>query len=231
MSWIIILLVAGWALPRLGGLIRNSRAYKKASAPRVRYRFDARQNRALALAHPIADARTLLAFANPKAPALTPAQAQLLRASLLHIMGLRASLSDAAVSEALPALLRQTWFRIDLDKLRTDDDPRAALAFACARVSFAVRAATLLGWLDAAPQWALLHQNAQRAQDCFASWEDYGRALMRGRQQWIAGTRADSLGVAFDEARLAKWLATRSHPWRAMEWQGPQQFTPPDRAD
>ena len=227
MSWLILLIVAGWALPRLGAAIRNTSAYKKASAPRLRYLFDARQNRALALAHPIADARVLLPFANPKAPALAPAQAQALRASVLHIIGLRASLSDDAVREALPALLRQTWFRIDLDKLRADDDARAALAFACARVAFAVRAATLLGWLDAAPQWALLHQNAQRAQDCFASWEDYGRALMQGRQQWIAGARADSLGAAFDAARLAAWLANRKHPWRTMAWQGPQQFTPP----
>nr|WP_241022249.1 DUF1266 domain-containing protein [Burkholderia sp. Ac-20353] len=33
--------------------------------------------------------------------------------------------------------------------------------------------------------------NAQRAQDCFGSWEDFSRAFVAGRRQWVAGFRAD----------------------------------------
>ncbi|RSZ57179.1 DUF1266 domain-containing protein [Massilia atriviolacea] len=194
---------------------------------KLRYKFDARQNWALALAHPIASARAIGAYADPKARGLSPQQAQALRASLLHILGLRASAQDDAIRSALPELLRQHWYRIDLDRLRPDDDARAALAFASARVAFAVRAATLLGWLDPALQWEVLYQNAQRARDCFGSWQEFGAALARGRQQWIVGARADSLGAAFDEARLAQWLGSRGHPWRSMPWHGPVLFAPP----
>ncbi|NHZ78519.1 DUF1266 domain-containing protein [Massilia sp. CCM 8695] len=229
MNWLILLLFL-WVMRRLYVLIRNRIRSWTGSATRVRYKFDARQNRALALAHPIASARALVAYANPKAPAPTAEQAQALRASLLHIIGLRASMQDDAVKAALPELLRRHWFRIDLDRLRPEDDPRAAMAFASARVAFAVRTASLLGWLDPALQWEVLFQNAQRANDCFASWEEFGAALARGRQQWIAGARADSLGAAFDEATLAQWLASRSHPWRSMPWRGQVLFEPPATA-
>ncbi|NHZ61718.1 DUF1266 domain-containing protein [Massilia genomosp. 1] len=217
----------GWAIYAGIAHLFTSRPPKKPGSVKLRYKFDARQNRALALAHPIAQARDMAAYANPKAPAPTPQQAQVLRASLLHILGLRANIDDATIRAALPDLLRRQWFRIDLDRLRLDDDPRAAMAFASARVAFAVRSATLLGWLDPALQWEVLYQNAQRASDCFGSWQEFGVALARGRQQWIAGARADSLGVAFDEAKLAQWLGSRSHPWRRMPWHGPVLFEAP----
>lgn len=226
MSWIILLLAA-WVIHRASGRLRDSAAYKAWTRPVLRYLFEPRQNWALALAHPIASARDLRAFANARAPGMTAQQAQTLRASLLHIFGLRTSLTDAEVKNALPELLQGQWFRIDLDKLRLEDEPRAAMAFACARLAFAVRVATLLGWLEPALQWQVLYQNAQRAQDCFGSWNEFGAALARGRQQWIAASRADSLGVAIDEATLAKWLASRSHPWRRFPWQGLTLFTPP----
>lgn len=229
MSFAAIVLFA-WLIRSLfkhfSGRPAEARADKPA-ARKIRYTFDPRQNRALALAHPIASARALGAYADPKAAAPTAQQAQALRASLLHILGLRASAQDEAIRAALPELLRGHWYRIDLDRLRPDDDARAALAFASARVAFAVRGATLLGWLDPALQWEVLYQNAQRASDCFGSWQEYGAALARGRQQWILGARADSLGVAFDEARLAQWLGSRSHPWRSMAWHGLVLFAPP----
>ncbi|MDQ1815276.1 DUF1266 domain-containing protein [Massilia sp. CCM 9210] len=228
MNWIILLLFL-WAMRRVYVLIRDSIRSRKGRTVKVRYKFDARQNRALALAHPIAGARALGAYANPKAPVPTAEQAQALRASLLHIVGLRASMQDDAIKAALPELLRRHWFRIDLDRLRADDDPRAAMAFASARVAFAVRTATLLGWLDPALQWEVLYQNAQRANDCFGSWEEFGAALARGRQQWIAGSRADSLGVAFDETKLAQWLASGDHPWRSLPWRGEVLFAPQEK--
>ncbi|NHZ89414.1 DUF1266 domain-containing protein [Massilia sp. CCM 8733] len=227
MITLAIIGVFGWMIYAGVERLLKSRPPKKPGSAKLRYKFDARQNRALALAHPVAQARDLAAFANPKAPGLTPQQAQALRASLLHILGLRANIDDDAIRAALPDLLRRQWFRIDLERLRPEDDARAAMAFASARVAFAVRSATLLGWLDPALQWEVLYQNAQRASDCFGSWREFGAALARGRQQWIAGARADSLGVAFDEARLAQWLGTRGHPWRSMAWHGQVLFAAP----
>jgi hypothetical protein len=224
---LIGMIALGWFIYTLFGQRGNGRAPNKPGKVKLRYAFDARQNRALALAHPIAHARALAAFANPKAAPPTPQQAQALRASLLHILGLRANAGDDAIRAALPELLRHQWFRIDLERLRADDDARAALAFASARLAFAVRSATLLGWLDPALQWEVLYQNAQRASDCFASWQEFGAALAHGRRQWIAGARADSLGVAFDDAQLARWLGSRGHPWRSMGWHALVLFEAP----
>ncbi len=227
MMTLIVLGLFGWMIYSLISYLVRLRPPKKPGSVKLRYKFDARQNRALALAHPVAQARDMAAWANPKAPPPTPQQAQVLRASLLHILGLRANIDDATIRAALPDLLRRQWFRIDLERLRPEDDARAAMAFASARVAFAVRSATLLGWLDPALQWEVLYQNAQRASDCFGNWQEFGAAFARGRQQWIAGARADSLGVAFDEARVAQWLGTRGHPWRAMAWHGQVLFTAP----
>lgn len=48
--------------------------------------------------------------------------------------------------------------------------------------------ATLLGWLDEATQWQILHHNAQRAADCFHGWQDCGAAFARGHHASATAT-------------------------------------------
>lgn len=227
MSWIVAACFV-WFCTRLAQALWAAHLRRKERAP-LRYAFDARRNWSLALAHPMADAGRVHAFANPKAPGPSPEDAQALRASVLHVLGLRNTLSDTELRAALESLMRREWFRIGLDKLRPEDDPRAALALASARLAFAVRMATLLGWLDPDLQWQVLYQNAQRLNNCFDSWDDYASAWSRGRQQWLAASRADSLGLAFSEADVKAWLADARHPWRKMPWQTDPLFVPPAR--
>ncbi len=188
--------------------------------PRLRqqYVLDEHWNWALALADPMAFARIKGGFADAGMPRLSEPLQQSLRPALLHLLGLRGDLSDAQVRASLPAQWQGRWFRMDLDALRPDDLPREAMALACARVAFATRTAALLGWLDEATHWHILHHNAQRAADCFQGWEDFGRAFARGRQQWVAHSRADSLGLAFTEQDVAQWVADRDHPWHWLPW-------------
>lgn len=190
------------------------------------YALDARHNRILALAHPMAFHRIQEGFANRALPTAADELARQLRPLLLHFFDLRSTMDDAEIRAALNQRIHSRWFRIDLDALHPEDDPRAAMAFACARVTFAVRAAAMLGWLDEATHWQILYQNAQRASDCFASWLDYGESWARGRRQWVSRARADSLGIAFDEAQVARWVASPRHPWGSMPWQTPPFFLP-----
>lgn len=215
MSWLFASLI-GWLLVKLGsrfiGWLRAPRASD------VAYLLEPAENWALALAHPMAHAQMEGGFADCALPTVAPELAQQLRPQLLHLFGVPTNLTDERIRSTLPARLDQHWFRIDLDALRPDDDPRAAMAFACARVAFAVRTAAMLGWIGSDQQWRILHQNADRAGQCFSGWLDYGTAWARGRRQWIARARADSLGTHFSEDDVKQWLSKPRHPWRLASW-------------
>lgn len=176
-------------------------------------------NTALALAHPMAFHSVLGGVADAQLHPPDDALAKQLRPMLLHHLGLRTDLSDAQIRQQFPQQLRQRWFRLDLQAPHPEDDPRAAMAFACARVAFFVRCAHMMDWLPQDLQEAVLHLNAQRARDCFGGWLEYGHAYALGRQQWLDRGRSDILGVAFTPADVARWTHNPSHPWHALPWQ------------
>lgn len=177
----------------------------------------AEYNWALALAHPMAYHAMEGGFASDLDGA-TESLTKHLRPMILHHIGLRIDLSDEEVRQQLPVALLQRWFMLDLQRLQRNDNPRAAMAFACARVTFFVRSAKLLGWLDDATQWQVLILNAQRAQQCFDSWLAFGQAYAKGRAQWTATGRSDVLGKDFTPEEVEKWITQEQHPWHAMRW-------------
>ena len=196
----------------------GNNALAQAGRLQSRYRLDPAQNWALALAHPMAFNAMKGGFADSALPEASKDLAARLRPMALHGFGLRTDLDHANIQRQLPDLLRTRWWQFDLDKLQAGDDPRAAMAFACARVSFFVRTAAMLGWLSADQQWQLLQLNAERARDCFASWEDFGTAYAQGRAQWVAKGRADALGRALPQEEIQRWLQHPEHPWCAYPW-------------
>ena len=227
MSWIFAILLAWILHSRIQAVLawlQRPRAEEPALFKGLHYGFDSRRNWVLSLAHPLALAHGVTGFAATDVLPTDPAMVQSFRPALLHVFGLRNSLNDAELRQALGQKLRSHWFQIDLEALRPQDDPRDALAFACARLTFAVRMVTLLGWLDEETQWYVLYQNAQRANECFSSWLDYAGAWSRGRKQWVSSSRADSLGVAFSEQQVHAWLADVSHPWSQWPWNVPPLF-------
>ncbi|MEG0557430.1 MAG: hypothetical protein RR574_13340, partial [Comamonas sp.] len=107
----------------------------------------AERNWALALAHPTAYHAMQGGFASQLQGA-DEALARQLRPMVLHHLGLRTDLGDEQIRLQLPDAMRQRWFMLDLQRLHRSDNPRAAMAFACARVTFFVRCAYLLEWVD-----------------------------------------------------------------------------------
>lgn len=184
------------------------------------YRLTRERNRALALAHPMAFHAMAGGFADRATPALTDGLVQLLRPLTLHHFGLRTDLSESAIHQQLPRLIATRWFRTDLEQLSPEDQPRDAMAFACARTAFFVRCAALLGWIDDRLQWEVLLLNASRTRDCFSGWDDFAHAYARGRNQWVNAGRSDALGQRIQDADLAKWLKSGWHPWGKWHWIG-----------
>jgi len=183
-------------------------------------RFKPRKNWALSLAQPMVDAVQMTGFFDVETDCLSENTHALFRASFLHQMDLRTDTRDEQVREYLARTFESQWFRIDLQKRSPTDDPRASLAFACVRTAFFARNAALLKWLDDDVAWRVLLLNARRAQECFASWEDFGRAYLVGRKQWVMALRADALGSAFEETHLRRLLAPKG-AWSALAWPTP----------
>ncbi|UUC93062.1 MULTISPECIES: DUF1266 domain-containing protein [Comamonas] len=219
-GWTIFVLIVAliyWVLR--GGFKRLKEAKQRGDI--ISYQAGSpERNWALALAHPMAYHAMQGGFASDLHGA-DEALARQLRPMILHHLGLRTDLSDEQVRQQLPDALRQRWFMLDLQRLQRSDDVRAAMAFACARVTFFVRSARLLEWTDEALHWDILQLNAQRAQQCFDSWLAFGQAYAQGRAQWLAQGRSDVLGKAFTSEEVAQWVTQEQHPWHAMSWNLP----------
>jgi hypothetical protein len=183
---------------------------------------------ALLLAQPLVDATAETGFFDCDTSELTPQTHVHFRAAFLHYAELRANASVEEARAHLAETLERTWYRADLHTLLPTDDPRAALAFACVRLAFFARNATLMGWIDSGAVWRVLLLNAQRAQDCFANWEDFSRAYLAGRQQWVGAYRADPLGKRFDETTLRRFL-TSKNIWAKQPWARQNAFCPERR--
>jgi len=132
----------------------------------------------------------------------------------LHYFGLRTDLKREQIRRQLPEKLQKHWFTLDLDRLHGNDEPDAAMAFACVRLSFYVESAYRLGWLDKPLHQQLLHLNAARAQECFTDWQHFTCAYTQGRAQWLAKGRSDIWGMPV----VHNGLSEAGHPWHELPW-------------
>lgn len=181
---------------------------------------------ALALAWPMAHAQLEHGFEEDDSSLYDPQALSDLRQGLLLQLGWDSATPEAELRARFARQAPQHWYRWDIEQLTPKDNWRDGLALACARTAFALRVAYLLGWLDNITQWQLLTLNAQRAQMCFDSWQDWASACARGRQQWIARSRTDDMGTPFGPDDIQTWLAQSGHPWRQLPWRLPLP-TPP----
>lgn len=188
--------------------------------------FSERKRWALALAQPMVDALNFKNFFDPECGALEESSQARLRPALLHQLEHRGDADDESVRQHLAEVLETQWFRADLRSLLPGDDPRHAMAFACVRIALLVRSAMMMGWVDEMAGWRVLLLNAQRAQDCFGSWSDFGAAFACGRSQWVAALRADPLGQTLGDDALRRLLAAPAGAWSALPWPGQRAFDP-----
>lgn len=103
---------------------------------------------------------------------------------------------------------------------------RDALAFDCARTAFLVRCIALLGWVPDSQAWIVLFLNAQRAQDSFDSWEDFGLAYARAREHWLQTSGQDGPASTRAAMEVREHLQNPQGSWRALPWKRYRIFDP-----
>ncbi|EML2223713.1 MULTISPECIES: DUF1266 domain-containing protein [Klebsiella] len=103
---------------------------------------------------------------------------------------------------------------------------RDALAFDCMRTAFLTRCIAGLGWCDENQAWLVLLLNAQRAQDCFHSWEDYTTAYVRARQVWLKLNDIPTSMVGRDLQEATHFLKDPFSRWRQLPWNEFKIFDP-----
>lgn len=217
MMWTLLsIAVAAWFLLKI--------------APKLRDRvkdstYSYRKHWALALAQPMVEAQSLDGFSSPDSEELAGESAALLRAGLLHYMELPPTVADDEAVRSIAERYETSWFQADLRSLQEKDDPRAAIAFACVRAAFFTRILMLMGWIDGDSGWRVLLLNAQRAQECFSGWAEFGQAYLAGRRQWTTLFRADPLGSGLDDAQVRRFTSGIG-PWALLPWSASVIFDP-----
>jgi len=115
------------------------------------------------------------------------------------------------------------------EQLATQGRVRDALAFDCARTAFLVRCIALLGWVPESQAWLVLFLNAQRAQDSFESWEDFGLAYARAREHWLRLSSQDGPASTRTMMEVHEHLRNPEGSWLALPWKGYRIFDPQPR--
>ncbi|EJQ5655197.1 DUF1266 domain-containing protein [Salmonella enterica] len=103
---------------------------------------------------------------------------------------------------------------------------RDALAFDCMRTAFLTRCIAGLGWCDVHQAWLVLLLNAQRAQDCFDSWEDYATAYVRARRVWLTLRDTPTAPAGRDLQEATHYLQDPVSRWRQLPWNEFKIFEP-----
>ena len=104
------------------------------------------------------------------------------------------------------------------EQLAAQGQVRDALAFDCARTAFLTRCIAGLGWCRDEQAWLVLLLNAQRAQDCFHSWEDYATAYVRARQIWLELHQTPATVAGRDHQEVMQYLEDPLSHWRELPW-------------
>lgn len=104
------------------------------------------------------------------------------------------------------------------EQLAARGQVRDALAFDCARTAFLTRCIAGLGWCRDDQAWLVLLLNAQRAQDCFHSWEDYATAYVRARQTWLELHHTPTTITGRDLQEVMQYLEDPLSHWRELPW-------------
>lgn len=133
------------------------------------------------------------------------------------------TLVQAALSHWAQGMGRDSSFLIA--HMANHGRARQALAFDCAHTAFLVRCLALLELCSEEAAWLVLLLNAQRAQDSFHDWADFGRAYAEARQAWL---RLDNPAAATQRADLEveEYLNERDSNWSLLPWSAYKLFDP-----
>ncbi len=147
-------------------------------------------------------------------------------------LGLSENLDGAALRHKVEDILRR-WPagigsspRTFYHHLAAQGQVRDALAFDCMRTAFLTRCIAGLDWCDVHQAWLVLLLNAQRAQDCFDSWEDYATAYVRARRVWLTLRDTPTALAGRDLQEATHYLQDPVSRWRQLPWNEFKIFEP-----
>lgn len=147
-------------------------------------------------------------------------------------LGLKEKLDNDALRQQIAEILRR-WPagigrspRTFYHHLAVQGQVRDALAFDCMRTAFLTRCLAGLGWCDENQAWLVLLLNAQRAQDCFHSWEDYATAYTRARQVWLTLHDMPATIAGRDLQEVTYYLKDPFSRWQKLPWKEFKIFDP-----
>lgn len=164
--------------------------------------------------------------------ALPDAQREQLARQLLRELDLPADLPEPQIAERVQHVLAGWVGGVGrshdgfYEQLAAEGRVRDALAFDCARTAFLVRCVALLGWAPEPQAWLVLLLNAQRAQDSFDSWEDFGLAYARARRQWLSGSGQDGPASSRATQEVREHLRNPAGNWVTLPWKRYRIFDP-----
>lgn len=151
---------------------------------------------------------------------------------VLREMNFPADLSAAAIPARMQAALTGWVGGLGrshdgfYEQLAAQGRVRDALAFDCARTAFLVRCIALLGWVPEAQAWPVLFLNAQRAQDSFDGWEDFGLAYARAREHWLRISTQDGPASTRAAMEVREHLHNLEGSWLMLPWKRYRIFDP-----
>lgn len=147
-------------------------------------------------------------------------------------LGLKENISEEALRQKVEDILRR-WPagignspRTFYHHLAVQGQVRDALAFDCMRTAFLTRCIAGLGWCNENEAWLVLLINAQRAQDCFDSWEDYATAYVRARQVWLTLHDTPVTIARRDLQEATHYLKDPFSRWQKLPWKEFKIFDP-----
>lgn len=138
--------------------------------------------------------------------------------ALLAYLNLKPNPDREELKVAINKRFQQDWFKLGLYQTQQDDDLPNALAFATAKLSFALQCCLILDWISRDTHAEVMQKNAIRAIDCFSSWREYGKAVSKGRHQYLLHGYSDYIGNRVTEEMIEAWLTEPRHPWNAVKW-------------
>ncbi|AHG20356.2 hypothetical protein Z042_12475 [Chania multitudinisentens RB-25] len=156
---------------------------------------------------------------------LSEVKRQQLSEQLLKELGIADNASDEYRREHVERSLR-LWISgvgqapaAFYEEMATRGQVRDAIAFDCMRTAFLVRCMAGLGWCNHNDAWLILLLNAQRAQDSFVSWQDYGAAYARARHIWLELMQTPPQMMDRAALEIKEYLARQDNNWNRCPWQ------------
>lgn len=153
------------------------------------------------------------------APPTVPAR---VRAQIEAELAIEDSGAETAIERFCARFFRVPYFEhpqlVDVRDDGQEDAARNLLAWHAMRQSYVLRLLVAWGLLDESRGWPLLLLNAQRVQDCFNDWLDFGSAAARGHATWLQWNDPQVRHAKATEVAFRDFHDEFGCVWKRLHW-------------